>query len=59
MTDGPGWKKALQEPNAIGWLAFLILVLAIGVGVILFDDVSEQNRPFSQATHSSGPKTPK
>ena len=59
MTDGPGWKKALQEPNAIGWIAFLILVLAIGVGIILFDKAPGEIRSASQATSSSGPHTPK
>lgn len=35
---GPNrWKRALSEPNAIGWIAFLILVFGIGVGALVFD----------------------
>ena len=29
-------KAALRESNAIGWLAFALLVTAIGVGTIIF-----------------------
>ena len=36
MTEKSEWKKALRESNAIGWIAFLVLVFAIGVGTIMF-----------------------
>ena len=36
MTEKPEWKKALRESNAIGWIGFLVLVIAIGVGTIYF-----------------------
>ena len=32
-----GWKKALSEPNAVGWIAFLILIASIGIGALIFD----------------------
>ena len=32
MADMPGWRKALREPNAVAWIAFFFLVLAIGFG---------------------------
>lgn len=37
MSGLDRWKKALSEPNAIGWIAFLILVAGIGVGAMIFD----------------------
>jgi len=30
------WKQALQEPNAIGWIGLIIVVIAIGFGAIYF-----------------------
>jgi hypothetical protein len=32
-----GWKKAPSEPNAVGWIAFLILIASIGIGALIFD----------------------
>lgn len=37
MSGTNRWKRALSEPNAVGWIAFLILVLGIGVGTLIFD----------------------
>lgn len=37
MPEMNRWKKALTEPNAVGWIAFLILVVGIGVGAMFFD----------------------
>ncbi|HZD90194.1 MAG TPA: hypothetical protein VE224_08855 [Pseudolabrys sp.] len=34
MADVPVWKRALQEPNAIGWIGFFLLVVAIGVATL-------------------------
>jgi hypothetical protein len=45
MPDLSAWKKALREPNAIAWIAFFFLVLAIGIGSIYFDG------PTPAATH--------
>jgi hypothetical protein len=36
MTEKSDWRKAVRESNAIGWIAFLMLVFAIGVGTIMF-----------------------
>ena len=30
------WKEALREPNAIGWISLIIVVIAIGVGAVYF-----------------------
>lgn len=32
----PVWKQALQEPNAIGWIGLMVLVIAIGFGAVYF-----------------------
>jgi hypothetical protein len=48
----PEWRKALQEPNAIGWIGFMLLVLAIGLGAVFFGGGSSSDRV---ATHSAQP----
>jgi hypothetical protein len=45
MTETPEWKKALREPNAIGWIGFFLLVVAIGVGTIFFGGGSGGSGP--------------
>lgn len=30
MSELPAWKRALQEPNALGWIGLFLLVIAIG-----------------------------
>jgi len=37
MSHNPFWKKALEEPNAVGWIVLLILVVAIGAGLLYLD----------------------
>ena len=32
----PAWKQTLKEPNAIGWISLILVVIAIGLGVIYF-----------------------
>ena len=53
MSDLPEWKKLLQEPNAIGWIGFFLLVVAIGAGTLYFHKVSPapQSHPVT-ATHT-------
>ena len=37
------WKEVLKEPNAIGWIGLIIVVIAIGVGTVYFSgDNSEK-----------------
>ena len=45
-------KKAMREPNAIGWIAFLILMAGIGVGTVLFDRGDESG--MSKTAHVAG-----
>jgi hypothetical protein len=52
MSDMPAWKKALQEPNAIGWIGLFILVIAIGAGTLYFGsrhDLAKAPAPVSHA----------
>jgi hypothetical protein len=52
MTDMPAWKKVLQEPNAIGWIGLIILVIIIGAGTVYFgggDDRAKAPAPVSHA----------
>jgi hypothetical protein len=32
----PAWKSVLREPHALGWLLFMLLMLAIGFAVVYF-----------------------
>jgi len=34
MADIPPWRRVLEEPNALGWIGFLVLVVAIGIGAL-------------------------
>ena len=36
VSEPPAWKRVLQEPNAIGWIAFFFVVAAIGFGSLYF-----------------------
>jgi hypothetical protein len=36
MSGKLEWKKVLREPNALIWIAFLLLVVGIGVGTVVF-----------------------
>lgn len=54
MVDGNGLKKVLQEPNALGWIAFLILVLSIGIGTVIFDHGEKPVREKAAQTANSG-----
>ena len=54
MSDLPEWKKLLQEPNAIGWIGFFLLVVAIGAGTLYFHGTpaAPKGHP-APATHTS------
>jgi hypothetical protein len=52
MAEVPEWRKALQERNAIGWIGFMLLVLAIGFGSLFFGGSSPGDKV---ATHSAQP----
>jgi hypothetical protein len=32
MSEAPVWKRALREPNAIGWIVLFLVVIAVGFG---------------------------
>ncbi len=52
MADMPAWKKALQEPNAIGWIGLFILVIAIGIGTLYFAGGNGPAEPAVTVTHA-------
>jgi hypothetical protein len=52
MAEVPEWRKALQERNAVGWIGFMLLVLAIGFGSLFFGSGSPGDKV---ATHSAQP----
>jgi hypothetical protein len=61
MPETSDWKKTMRESNALGWLAFFGLVVAIGVGTIIFGSAPDQkaaNAPLAAGTdtNSTGPK---
>jgi len=53
MSDKPEWKNILNEANALGWIAFLVLVIAIGVATILFGGSPKSVNDRAQATPTS------
>jgi hypothetical protein len=50
----PGWRQALQEPNAIGWIGLIIVVIAIGFGAVYFN--GGNGPPASQSTSGQAVK---
>jgi hypothetical protein len=51
MTESTAWKKALREPNAIGWIGFLLLVIAIAIGSLLFGSDRDPGPPQPPIHH--------
>ena len=62
MAEVPEWRKALQEKNAIGWLGFILLVLAIGFGALFFGGIRRETKwrliPRRRERHIHGAKQP-
>ena len=53
MAEKPEWKKTLKESNAIGWIAFFGLVVAIGVGTVMFGG-APASKAGAPATQTAG-----
>jgi len=53
MSTKSAWKDALREPNAWAWIAILIVVLAIGVGTLVFGG-SKPHKGQPVAAHQAG-----
>jgi|AP12_2_1047962.scaffolds.fasta_scaffold162093_2 hypothetical protein len=53
MSDTPEWKKVLREPNAIGWIGFFTLVIAIGFATLYFGGRHDQAKAPDTATHAA------
>jgi hypothetical protein len=56
MAEEPAWKKALQETNAIGWIGFVILIVAIAVGSILWGPEHPSGKGAKPETTSQAAK---
>jgi len=53
------WRKALEETNALGWIAFMLLVIGIGIWTIFFSAAPAPVKDSPQVTNSVAPKNPK
>jgi hypothetical protein len=53
MSDTPEWKRVLREPNAIGWIGLIILVIAIGFGTLYFGGGHDQAKAPAPTTHAT------
>ena len=56
MPEQPAWKAALREPNAIGWIAFFILVVGIGAGTLYFGSDDTRTAESGAATAGKAAK---
>ncbi len=56
MSEKSEWRKALREPNAMGWIAFFVLVVAIGAATMIFGSAPEPKgaKPASATPPSRG-----
>jgi len=54
MAEERNWKAVLKESNAIGWIAFFVLVISIGVGTIMFDSGDKPLRERAAEANASG-----
>ena len=55
MAESTNWRRVLRESNAIGWIAFMILVVSIGVGTILFDNGDTSRNGKTAQTAQTAP----
>lgn len=54
MTESTYWRRVLREWNAIGWLAFMILMVSIGVGTLIFDNgATSRTENNAQTAHTA------
>jgi hypothetical protein len=54
MVDTPEWKKVLRERNAIAWIGFFVLVIAIGIGTLYFGgNGHDPAKPATTVSHAA------
>jgi hypothetical protein len=54
VPDQSEWKRIIGEGNAIGWIGLFVLVVAIGVGTLIFSNPRPHPvRPAIAATHAA------
>jgi hypothetical protein len=51
MAGIPEWRKALQEPNAMGWVGLIVVAVLIGLGTLYYGgrDSAKDEPPVSHA----------
>lgn len=55
QVGSSNYKSVLRDPRAVGWIAFLILMIAIGAGTVLFvDNGAPKNAPMRHASGAPG-----
>lgn len=53
MANMPAWKRVLQEPNAIGWIGLIILVIIIGAGTVYFGGGHDRAKAPAPVSHAA------
>jgi hypothetical protein len=54
VPDQSEWKRIIGEGNAIGWIGLFVLVVAIGVGTLMFSKPRPHPmRPAIAVTHAA------
>jgi hypothetical protein len=53
MAETPEWKRTLRESNALGWIALIAVVAAIGISTMIFGRAPEKPHSPVAANHSS------
>ncbi len=56
MAAEPAWKQALQETHAIGWIGFIVLIVAIAVGSVLWGPEQPSGESAKPMTTSQAAK---
>jgi hypothetical protein len=53
MAEIPEWKTALRDFRTIGWIGFLVLVIAIGIASIFFGSNDDYGPPKVPVSHAA------
>jgi hypothetical protein len=53
MAEIPEWKTALRDFRIIGWIGFLLLVIAIGIGSLFSGTGSDSGPPKAPVSRAA------